>query len=185
MLVKVVTAPAFEPITLAQAKLHLREDGTEQDVFIAALIATAREVAEHETGRALATQTRERILDAFPAGEIKLIGAPVASVVSVRYLDVGGVDTTLAAERYSLDGDSEPAWLLPAYDTDWPDSLDAANSVRVRYVCGYAEGACPAAIRQWMLLQIGHWFASREAASDKPKTATPFLAGLLDAWRIY
>ena len=61
-----ITAPATEPIDLATAKLHCRVDGTDEDTLIAALIVAAREQAEHETGRALVTQTWEQVHDAFP-----------------------------------------------------------------------------------------------------------------------
>lgn len=39
-----------EPITLAEAKLHLRVDHAEEDALIGSLITTAREAAEHQLG---------------------------------------------------------------------------------------------------------------------------------------
>ena len=43
--------------------------------------------------------------------------------------------------------------------------------------------AVPAAIKQWMLLQLGHLYEHRESASDFQVYATPFIDGLLDPYR--
>ena len=67
MTLKLITAPAAEPVLLADAKLHLRVDHIADDDLITSLITAAREAAEHLTGRALITQTWERVLGAFPS----------------------------------------------------------------------------------------------------------------------
>ena len=54
MAYKVITAVATEPVTSTEAKAHVRVIGTTDDTLIAALISSAREFAEHYTGRALA-----------------------------------------------------------------------------------------------------------------------------------
>ena len=45
------------------------------------------------------------------------------------------------------------------------------------------SAAVPAAIKQWMLLQIGHLYEHRESASDFQVYATPYVDGLLDPYR--
>ena len=82
------------------------------------------------------------MLDGWPAaGAIELPRAPVLAVTSVKYINTSGVETTLAPSAYALDKDSEPGWLLPAYDTDWPEARDTANAVRVRYTAGFGTAA--------------------------------------------
>jgi len=89
---KVITAVTAEPVSLADAKLHLRLDDIggshPHDALVTSLISSAREFAEHYTGRALAQQTLEVALDSFPNGDtIDLPRPPVASVTSIKYDD--------------------------------------------------------------------------------------------------
>ena len=62
-----VTGPSVEPISLAEAKLHLRVDITDDDTLITGLIISARQRAETITRRSLCTQTWKLVLDQFPA----------------------------------------------------------------------------------------------------------------------
>lgn len=187
MALKLITAPATEPVTLAEAKAHLRVDDSGSDTLIGVLIQAAREMAEQETGRALLPQTWEKTLDNFPTA-IELTNAPIISITTVKYYDLAGVEQTLASPSYKLDaaGDFSKAWLVPAYGYAWPSTLEDINVVKVRYVAGYADAASvPASIKQWMLLQVGHWFENREAAAENKLEPLPFADGLLDRYRIY
>lgn len=187
MAIKLITAPAAEPITLAEAKAQCRVDGTADDATITALIVAARQACEHKIGRPLITQTWERSLDWFAGGAILLGKFKPLSVVSVNYLDDTGVDTLLDPGAYTLDADTEPGYLLPAYGTTWPIARATANSVRVRFTAGYGPAASyvPQALRQWILLAIGTMYAHRESVSDKALAYLPFVDSLLDAERIY
>jgi uncharacterized phiE125 gp8 family phage protein len=182
-----ITAPATEPIDLATAKLHCRVDGTDEDTLITALIVAAREQAEHETGRALVTQTWEQVHDSFPEAFV-LRKAPIQSVTSVKYLDSAGVEQTISALDYLLDKDSEPGYVVPAYGKAWPASYGVPNAVRCRYVAGYgAAAAVPQAIKQWMLLAIGMMYSQRESGAAAQMHTLPdrFWGGLLDPYRLY
>jgi hypothetical protein len=86
MALKLITAPIAEPLTLAEAKAHLRVDESDDDALIEALIVAARQGAEHITQRALMPQTWELALDQFES-EIRLPKAPLASVIGVKYVE--------------------------------------------------------------------------------------------------
>ena len=62
-----VTAPASEPVSLAEAKAHLRIEAADDDSLIGALITAARQSAEAHMRRALMSQTWRLSLDRFPA----------------------------------------------------------------------------------------------------------------------
>ena len=68
------SAPATEPVSLAEAKLHLRVETvmTDDDTLIQALITAARQTAESITRRAFITQSWKLVLDQFPAPGINV-----------------------------------------------------------------------------------------------------------------
>lgn len=61
-----VTPPAADPVSLAEAKEHLRVSGTDQDSRITAFIKAATASAENETNRAFVTRTLRLYLQSFP-----------------------------------------------------------------------------------------------------------------------
>ena len=189
MRARVTVAPSVEPVTLAEAKLHLRVDGTDEDSLITALIVAARQAAEHETGRSLVTQTLRLTLDAFPAdGGIELLRGPVQSITQVQYIDAAGATQTFTSSLYVLDNASEYAahYLRLAFNAVWPATRDQANAVWVDYAAGYGNAAAvPQAIKQWVLLAIGDMYANRERSADKPAVAHGFVGGLLDRYRLW
>lgn len=186
MTLKLITGPS-ESITTAEAKLHLRVDSSDDDDLIDALITAAREQCEHELGRGIGSQTWQRTLDAFPDSGIALGMPPVASITSVQYVDTAGTLQTLSSTLYTLDSASEDeAWVLPAEDTEWPETLDTANAVRVQFVCGLTT--VPSTVRAWMLLRIGTLYQHRaEIAAGISINALPdqFSARLLDRYRVH
>lgn len=61
-----IAGPAVEPITLSEAKAHLRVTDTVEDALISNLIKAAREEVEQATGLALITQEWRLYLDSWP-----------------------------------------------------------------------------------------------------------------------
>ena len=177
MALKLITAPAAEPISTADARTHCRVDDTTDNSYLDALVAAAREHCEMFTGRALISQTWDLYLDRFPCGDyfgdvgryrdaaaIRLPKPPAVSITSVVYYDTSGTLQTMDASLYSLDTASEPARLTPVYGSVWPATQDIPNAVKIRFVCGYgaAGSAVPASIIHAMKLLVGHWYENRE-----------------------
>lgn len=169
------TPPAAEPLTLAEAKAHLRvdDDVNEDDAMIASLIVAAREYAEVYTGRALITQEWQYVMDEFPRRhlygeriphEFRLPKPKLQSVQSITYTANDGTPTTLDPAMYVVDTASIVGRIALAHGQWWPDALRQANAVTVAFTCGYGDAAAvPAGIKQAMLLCIGSWYENRES----------------------
>lgn len=161
--IKVIT-PASAWIGLAELRLHLKQDTLDDDTLITDWLAAAVGICEHATGRSIGEQTLELALDEFPSGvAIALTRGPVMSITSVKYINTSSVETTIDPGAYLLDDYSDPAFLIPAYGTEWPDTLETVNAVKIRYVAG----SVPSAVKNAIKLMVGHWDANREAASSK------------------
>jgi uncharacterized phiE125 gp8 family phage protein len=175
--------PAIEPITLAEAKLHLRVDHSEEDALVSALIAAARTDAENRLQCTLITSGWTLTLDGF--GSLQTLPmAPILAVASVAYVDAAGTTQTLPGAAYRLDA---PAALLQPVDA-WPATqADRSNAVTITYTAGYGPAAAdvPAPIRQWLLLAIGDMYANRERSAERPKVPQGFADSLLDPYRIW
>lgn len=178
---KIVTAPTLEPLTVAEAKAHLRVDAADQDGLISSLIVAARQYAEAFTRRAFITQTWDLFYDSFPnqdeisnTQQIDLPYPPLQSVTSVKYTDLGGVVQTLDPATYIIDADG-PGRIALAYLKFWPVFRQVANSIQIRIVAGYGPAASdvPQTIKQAMLLLIGHWFQNREAVGSAGMAEVP------------
>ncbi len=182
---KLITPPAAEPLTLDEARLHLRVDGIDENGYITSLIVVARMAAEAATGRALMPQIWEYVDDDFD-DEIVLAHPPVVGIVSFSYIDYAGASASLGQADYVLDDYETPPRLKPAYLKCWPIARNEPSSVKVRYTTGYANAAAvPAPIKQWMLLAIGDMYARRERSSDKPAVAQGFVDTLLEPYKVY
>lgn len=176
-----VTAPQTEPITLAEAKLHLRIDTATEDAPITAWIAAARQYGEAFTGRAFIEQTWDDKRAGFPYwsdGVIWLPKPPVTSVPSITYIDTNGTSQTWAADQYQKDLPSGPtaarARITTAYGVTYPSTRSVFNAVTVRFVCGYGTAAdVPEAIKAAMLLLIQYNYERQ--ADEKLKAAAESL----------
>lgn len=158
---RLVTAPAAEPISLQDARLHLNLTvigGVHpHDSLITRLIKTARTYAEQVTGLAIGLQTREVALTDW-ADTIPLPGGYVKDIVSVKYTTASGVaGTVLSPTFYRL----EPvdALLYRAFDQTWPDYRADPNAILVQYRTG--EALLPDNVLSAMYLLITHLYENR------------------------
>lgn len=157
--------PAEEPITLTEAKAHLRVDFTDDDGYITALITAARMITEERTNRALITQTWDYVLDCFPPNLIiKLPKAKLQSVTSIDYTDMNGVTSTFDSANYIVDADSVPGRISLGYNKLWPTTiLQPISAVNIRFVAGYGNAATvPQPLIQAMYYLISQWYEQRE-----------------------
>lgn len=169
MTIRQVAPPATLPVTLAEAKTHLRVTHDEDDALIMGLLRAALAYVERDTGRAFESQTWELTIDRFPTSEIMIPMGPLVSVTSVIYTDADGLAQTVPSLDYEVDTVSETGWVSPS--VAWPAPMATINAVRVTFVVGLGT---PEDIRQAILLILGLWYDNRAAASDVAMQEIPF-----------
>ncbi|MGV1013702.1 MAG: head-tail connector protein [Methyloceanibacter sp.] len=180
-------APEVEPISLAEAKAHLRVDSDDEDMLIEQLIVTARMFIERALGLALITQTWSYFIDTWPRSfTVALPLTPVQAVSAVKLHDAEGGTTTLDEVAYAVDVLSQPARvvLTGAVPTV---TLRALNAFEVLLLAGYGDEKeeVPETLRHALVLLVAHWFERREPVvlGSTPQEVPATVAGLLLPYR--
>lgn len=152
---RVITPPAAEPITLEEAKMHLKVSEPDEDALIRTFIAAARGMLEQRTNRKLMLQTIEFSPEYW--GPISIPAAPFVALSSVSYTDAAGAPAVLDPLALYVNPYAEPATVA----LTWPSLYSGSRPV-VRAVVGYASAEdVPAELKAWMLLAIGTLYENR------------------------
>lgn len=187
-MLQIVTPPAAEPVSLDEAKLHLRVDGTAEDTLITSLIAAARQEIEFETGRALMTQTWDYWLDGWPCGGVLALPLPpLQSVTSIKYFDTANAEATLASSSYYVDVGSTPGRVVLNYGQAWPATmLRPANGVCVRFVAGFGNSAAvPAKLTLALKVLLAWLYENRgDGSAQSPELWPSAVRWLCDEHRV-
>lgn len=199
--VTLVTPPAAEPVTLAEAKAWAKIDTTEDDPLLVVLITTATEAAQEYMRRSIITQTHMLTLDSLPnplesyLGEgvydlpssvlsgslptsIELPLPPLVSVESVTTYNTSGTSSVFDAANYYTSGQR----LNLNQDAAWPSDLRARRSCEITYVAGYGDtsSSVPSPIKTAILMHIQSMYDAR-IVCDMPQACM----SLLNRYKIY
>lgn len=163
-------APVVEPVTLVDAKAHLRVTHSSEDTLIGGLITAAREDVERSAGIALIDQCWRLALDRWPAdNRVALLRHPVREVLSVTLYDEAGAATLFDPLQYQLDALSRPTRLH--FDRA-PERLRAMNGIEIDFRAGFGEAGTdvPDVLKRAMLLLVAHWYEFRTGfgPADQP-----------------
>lgn len=165
MALVLTSGPATEPVTVAEAKAHLRIDSAAEDLLLASLIITSRLQIEAGLGLALITQVWRETRDALPCnGVIELPLSPVKSVDLVRIVTADGTWSVLPPSAYDVDTASRPARVVRAATAVWPIPGRVANGVEITFTAGFGAhgGDVPAPLKQALLMLVAHWYEHRD-----------------------
>lgn len=157
-------APATEPVSLDELKLHARVDHNDEDGVLAALIPAARGYLEDFTGSALIAQTWVAQYRAFPSA-LHLPRAPLLDVTGITYLDAAGETQTLAADQYRVTGAGAEGVIEPPPGVNWPATYGTRDAVTVTYRAGWGASAetVPEPARLAVLLLAASFYDNRSA----------------------
>lgn len=175
---KRVTLPAIEPVSLAEAKAHMRIDAgfTEDDVYVQSLISAARTHVESVADRTLIRSQWQMKFDFFPSWDVELPKPPIMNdTVVVTYVPSDGVYSPVAFTNFRTDRDSTPAVIRPQWNSNWPSTRGAENDITVTYWAGYGSATTdvPAPARHAILMLAAHWYRVRESVVDGGMAPVP------------
>jgi uncharacterized phiE125 gp8 family phage protein len=179
-----IVEPLVEPVTVSEAKAHLRvdEEFTDDDLYIQSLITSARIHVENVSDRTLIRSKWQIKLDLFPSWDIELPRPPLmADAVEVTYIPSGSVYSPVSFTDFRTDRDSTPAVIRPQWNGTWPSARGAENDVTVSYWAGFGESgqSVPAPARHCILLMVGHWYATRESVIQGGMNPVPMAVEVL------
>lgn len=181
--------PTGALLSLADAKVHLRVDGTDEDDLIEALIDGVTDQIEGYCHRSLLTQTWRYSIDAWPwksalaypatvdrawfwnrpwsyfMEPIYLPRPPLVQVLSLTYRDLTDQQLTLDPATYRVDTDGLPGTISLAYNQSWPNALIERSAIQITYTAGFGDTAdkLPKAIIAAAKLMLGHLYMLRES----------------------
>ncbi len=181
---KTKTPPATEPVTLDEAKAHLRVDHSEWDDKIERNIQSAREWVEARIERPIITQTITGATDRF-SRRMELT-PNLQSITEGRYTDTDRTEQTLDPSVHALDDSSLVGAIYLAPDQEWPSTRGEPFDVQIDFEAGYGEAAdVPAKIKDAILLLVGHLHENLEATSVHEMKELPFsVESLLSSARV-
>lgn len=162
MPLELITPPTVEPVTLAEAKAHLKIETNDDDALLATFIAAARARAEWHLGRALITQGWVLWLDRWPYSNcVEIPLPPLQAVTSVKTCAVNGTVADLDASLWFADTVSSPARLT--LNGALPGNLRPQNAIAIAFTAGYGDAAddVPAPIRAGILELIADLYGNR------------------------
>lgn len=206
--ITLVTPPAEEPVTLDEAKVHMRIDGNDDDAYITELITAARIIAESYTRRSFINTTWKMFInkwpysggyDRFPEGyyevaitevyQAKPVVLPkgrLQSVTHIKTYDDTDTATTVDVSNYYVgaysSGDSGQVALRNGGSI--PAPTRATDGIEIQFIAGYGSSASavPIAIKQAIKMLVSSLYENRGDCQDG-KLPTSAKA-LLDQYRI-
>ena len=203
---KVTTQPTIEPISIEEAKEHLRLDDDVDDIPVKTFIKASRLWAEKYTGRAFITRTLQQsvdstasILDPLYEGirtgietraysnYIELAASPAISVTSINYYNDSDTQSTWATSNYYVDTISDLGRIYLRDGGTFPTDLRAANGLEINYTAGYGSSRSdiPDDIRLAMLQYMTFVYEHRgEQEGGTPPMPPKILSTLLNPYKI-
>ncbi len=156
-----LTGPAIEPWSVAEAKSYLRAENDDDDTVIASLISAARNQVEALTRCALIAQTWRFVRDQWPPdGRIKLGRGPLRSLTAARVYDSASNASAVDAGMFVLDKAggviASPSWALPV-----PGRASAGIELDVEIGFGTAATDVPDVLRHAIRTLVAHWYENR------------------------
>ncbi len=181
-----------EPVTITEAKTHLRVTSSADDTYITALIKAARVACENYTSTTMAPKTIRLTMDGMPgapgawwdgvregplsfiqgvANQLVFAYPPLFAVSSFKYYDDSDAEYTFSSTNYYVDN-SDPGQrgrLVLRRGAVWPPiALRVAAGIIVDFTAGFGNTGypLPEGFKQALLKVISFMYKNRGSCAD-------------------
>jgi len=184
---QVITPASTYPVSLTEAKSHLKVDTSADDTYITSIIKAATQLSEEYTNRFFIDTVIEQTCSDFAQLQT-LFKSKVSAVAHVKYYDSDNSLQTLSATIYDTQLQYEPSQIQLADDKSFPEITKRNDAVVARYTVGYGSAASdvPEIIKQAILLTIGNFYQNRNSVViGRIATELPMnVKWLLDTYKV-
>jgi uncharacterized phiE125 gp8 family phage protein len=174
IMLTLITPATLTTPSLADVKLHLRVNISDDDTLIQDLISAAQATVEHDCNLSLGTTTWKETFPEFPVfrslhpwwselrhEKIYPLKRPLQSVTSVQYYDINtNVLTTLDPSLYIVETPFKLPGVIAPLTFCFPLTWTRDDAVTVTYVAGFAT--MPSVAIQVIKLLVEGWYYARE-----------------------
>lgn len=139
------------PISVSEAKSHMKVDTTHDDTLIGYMVLAATDQVQNMLGLQLCAATFDWYLDAwndphYGGDTLRPPRSPLISVAAINYTDSAGSAQTAATTVYAVDTASRPGRISLKYGQSWPTIYDQADSIKIQFVAGFATSTASASV---------------------------------------
>lgn len=167
----VTTAPAINPVTVSDVKLHARISTDAEDVYLESLVTAVTSAVEKYLGRALIRQTIRARMDFWPRIVVTLPMPPLIDIVQVATASEDDVLTVYAATNYYAIIEGTPGEIVLKRSVTPPinTARDYGGFV-IDFRAGYGTVSrdVPAGIVEAIKLWVSEVYESRDFDSKNP-----------------
>ena len=184
---KVITPASTYPVSLTEARSHLKVDTTADDTYITSIIKAATQLSEEYTNRFFIDTVIEQTCSDFEQLQT-LFKSKVSAVTHVKYYDSNNSLQTLDTAVYDEQLDYEPSQIQLADGKSFPSITKRNDAVVAKYTVGYGSAASdvPEIIKQAILLTIANFYQNRNSVViGRIATKLPMnVKWLLDTYKV-
>ncbi len=184
MTLTLITPPAGEPVSLAEAKAHARIGSDTEDAILASLIAAARARIEGAARLALMPRRLKLTLDRWPSpalesGRFSLPVRPVSAIVSVRIIATDGSIVSDHTGNVALE--DRRTLVLRSGVWPWPGAY--GEKIELVFDAGFAgANSIPADLAHAVLALTAHFYEVRDGRPGDI-SVSELVAGLVAPFR--
>ena len=169
--------PMVKPISVAEAKKHLRIEHMDDDGYLDRLVDAAVSYVDANGVLGKPIIVRKFVLEFTekPTWPVRLPFSNFTELENIKVIQDGTL-VTLENDDFQIGSDGDFRTVSPIKGTDWPVADDVPYAYQICYKAGMSgnAGGVPETIKHALLLLVAHWYEHREAVEPNSLMPLPF-----------